>query len=112
VTAPQTLIITVEDFVKRKSISITASERIPPEADIIEAVKPLVRRTNADLRTVIVAADGKSIFMKANITTIPASPGLAPSGSGKGTMLSIYESVQASARRIPESAIRYVFFTL
>ena len=72
-----------------KSISITISEKIPPEADSRNAVNPRVVNTNKDLRITIDIVLFRLRRIAANITTILASPGFAPTGSGNAVIISI-----------------------
>ena len=87
-------------------ISMIISEIKPPQSDRVKAVIPLINRTNTDFSSVIENVFFKSSFIIENIITILASPGFAPSGSGRGITLSIYDIPHAIASKIPDRAIQ------
>lgn len=86
-------------------------DTIPPEADIKNAVTPLVKNTNADFESTIKNADFTPISSSAKSTKRFEIPSFTPIGKGGKSIFSTNAKTQAKAQKIAVWVISFIFLS-
>lgn len=94
-------------------IRITAIKKDtrPPEADIKNAVTPLVKNTNTDFESTMKNADFTPIISSAKSTKRFEIPSFTPIGKGGSSIFSINARTHASALKIAVFVISLIFLS-